>query len=97
MSTHIIPTRENGRVTVADVVNRDKRFRYMLLSRLQSDCEYYLHHGGRHPKGLWAGDEALQIDFMTKLYESFKVDEKSEWLTMEQIRHYAVEMLGVGS
>ncbi len=97
MSTHIIPTRENGRVTVADVVNRDKRFRYMLLSRLQSDCEYYLHHGGRHPKGLWAGDEALQIDFMTKLYESFKVDEKPEWLTMEQIRHYAVEMLGVGS
>lgn len=97
MSTHTIPMGENTRVTVADVVNRDKRFRYILLSRLQSDCEYYLHHGGRHPKGLWAGDEALQIEFMTRLYESFKADEKPEWLTMEQIRHYAVEMLGAGS
>lgn len=96
MSTHTIPMGENTRVTVADVVNRDKRFRYMLLSRLQSDCEYYLHHGGRYPKGLWAGNEALQIEFMTRLYESFKADEKPEWLTMEQIRHYAVEMLGAG-
>lgn len=69
MSTCTIPTEENGRVTLADVVNRDKRFRYMLLSRLQSDCDYYLHYGERHPKGLWAGDEALQIEFMTKLYE----------------------------
>lgn len=34
MSTRTIPTEENGRVTVTDVVNRDKRFRYMLLSRL---------------------------------------------------------------
>jgi hypothetical protein len=46
MSTRTIPTEENGRVTLADVVNRDKRFRYMLLSRLQSDCDYYLHYGG---------------------------------------------------
>lgn len=97
MSTRTIPTEENGRVTLADVVNRDKRFRYMLLSRLQSDCDYYLHYGERHPKGLRAGDEALQIEFMTKLYESFKADEKPEWLTMEQIRRYAAEMLGTGS
>lgn len=34
---------------------------------------------------------------MTKLYESFKADEKPEWLTMEQIRRYAAEMLGTGS
>lgn len=52
MSTRTIPTEENGRVTLADVVNRDKRFRYMLLSRLQSDCDYYLHYGGGGiPKG----------------------------------------------
>lgn len=41
---------ENGRLTVEEIVNRDKTFRYMLLSRLQSDCDYYLHYGGRYPK-----------------------------------------------
>ena len=29
-------------MTVEEVMRRDKRFRYMLLARLQSDCEYYL-------------------------------------------------------
>ena len=51
---------ENGRLTVEEIVNRDKTFRYMLLSRLQSDCDYYLHYGGRYPKVLWAGDETRQ-------------------------------------
>ncbi len=86
-------TAENGRLTVEDIINRDKRFRYMLLSRMQSDCDYYLNYGGRHPKSLWAGDEARQIEFMTRLHESFGDDEKPEWLTMEQIRQYASEML----
>lgn len=90
-------TNENGRLTVEELVNRDKTFRYMLLSRLQSDCDYYLHYGGRHPKVLWAGDETRQIEFMTKLHESFGAGEKPEWLTMEQIRHYAAEMLGADS
>lgn len=87
----------NGRLTVEEIVNRDKTFRYMLLSRLQSDCDYYLHYGGRYPKVLWAGDETRQIEFMTGLYDSFGADEKPEWLTMEQIRQYASEMLGADS
>lgn len=58
MSTRTIPTEENGRVTLADVVNRDKRFRYMLLSRLQSDCDYYLHYGGGCPKTRWNSKQA---------------------------------------
>jgi hypothetical protein len=44
-----------------------------------------------------ADSELFPIEFMTKLYESFKADEKPEWLTMEQIRRYAAEMLGTGS
>ena len=83
----------NGRMTVEDVIQRDSRFRYMLLSRLQSDCEYYLHFGNRSPRVLWAGDEAEQIEFMTKLYDSFKEDEKPQWLTMEQIKEYAEKMM----
>lgn len=83
----------NGRMTVEDVIQRDSRFRYMLLSRLQSDCEYYLHFGNRSPRALWAGDEAEQIEFMTKLHDSFKEDEKPQWLTMEQIKEYAEKMI----
>lgn len=97
MKTITEQEKKNGRLTVEEIVNRDKTFRYMLLSRLQSDCDYYLHYGGRHPKVLWAGDETRQIEFMTRLHDSFDADEKPEWLTMEQIRNYAAEMLGAGS
>lgn len=97
MKTITEQEKKNGRLTVEEIVNRDKTFRYMLLSRLQSDCDYYLHYGGRHPKVLWAGDETRQIEFMTRLHDSFDADEKPEWLTMEQIRNYAAEMLGTGS
>ena len=45
-----------GRTTADDILQRDARFRYMLLARMQSDCEYYLDYGGRDPKRLWAGE-----------------------------------------
>ena len=51
-----------GRTTADDILQRDARFRYMLLARMQSDCEYYLDYGGRDPKRLWAGDEERQIN-----------------------------------
>ena len=59
-----------GRTTADDILQRDARFRYMLLARMQSDCEYYLDYGGRDPKRLWAGDEERQIDLMIKLHDS---------------------------
>ena len=65
-------TNSNGRVTADEVIHKDSVFRYQLLDRLRSDCEYYLNYGNRHPKSLWAGDEKLQIEFMIKLHESFK-------------------------
>lgn len=71
-------TNSNGRVTVDEVIHRDSVFRYQLLDRLRSDCEYYLNYGNRHPKTLWAGDEKLQIEFMIKLHDSFKEGEKPE-------------------
>lgn len=86
-------TNSNGRITVDDILQRDLRFRYMLLSRLQSDCEYYLNYGGRSPRCLWAGDEAQQIEFMTKLHDSFREDEKPQWLTMDEIKAYGKEMI----
>lgn len=83
--------------TIEDVLQRDSKFRYMLLSRLQCDCEYYLNHGNRFPGCLWAGNEQEQIEFMTRLHEGFKEDEKPEWLTMDEIKEYARRMLAPGT
>ena len=82
-----------GRTTADDILQRDARFRYMLLARMQSDCEYYLDYGGRDPKRLWAGDEERQIDLMIKLHDSFKEGEKPQWLTMDKILEYKKEIL----
>lgn len=69
----------------------DYRFNYMLLGRLQSDCEYYLSYGGINAKrNLWAHDEQAQIDKMRELYDSLPI--KPEWLTREQIEEYAARM-----
>lgn len=86
-------TNKTESMTVEDVIRRDKRFRYMLLARLQSDCEYYLGFGNRSTGRLWAGDEARQIEWMTRLYDSFPEDEKPRWLTREKIAEYANRML----
>ena len=55
------------RTTADDILQRDARFRYMLLARMQSDCEYYLDYGGRDPKRLWAGDERTANRFNDKV------------------------------
>lgn len=68
----------------------DYRFEYMLLSRLQMDCNYYLSHGGRCAKQLWAQDEQKQIDKMRELYDLLPV--KPKWLTRKQIDEYAAKM-----
>lgn len=80
-------------MTKEDILQHDLKFRYMLLSRLQSDCEYYLNYGGRSVKSLWAGDEQRQIDYMILLHNSFKEDEKPQWLTMDEILEYQKRML----
>lgn len=69
-----------------ELLNGDDKFRYSMLGRLQSDCEYYLNWGNRNLKRLWAGNVKDHITTMKLLYNSFKV--KPEWLTMEQIKEY---------
>lgn len=65
-------------------------FEYMMLSRLQSDCEYFLNYGRRHENILWAGNVEDQITEMKRLYDI--VPEKPEWLALEQIEKYAKDM-----
>lgn len=70
-------------------------FNYQLLARLKQDCEYYLGHGSRATKHLWAGDEAEQIAKMKELYAGFS--EKPEWISLEDIEMYEAKMLGLSS
>jgi predicted XRE-type DNA-binding protein len=64
----------------------------MLLSRLESDCKYYLGNGNRYEKVLWAGSVDKQIAKMKELWNSFPDDMKPEWLSMEDIENYEKEM-----
>ena len=72
-----------------DFLNENKGD-YMLLSRLQSDCEYFLKAGGRSESSLWAGSVKDQIEKMKELWNS--LDKKPEWLSMEDIEKYEKEM-----
>lgn len=68
---------------------KDEQFNYMMLSRLQMDCDYYLGYGGRNAEhALWSHDEKKQIAKMKDIYNQFADDRKPEWLTYEQILEY---------
>ncbi|MBD7970268.1 LPD11 domain-containing protein [Paenibacillus gallinarum] len=77
------------------ILKSDATFRYMMLGRFQSDCEYYLNNGNRNTNILWALDEKEHIDNMKKLHNSFAEDDKPEWLTWEQILDYERKMLSL--
>ena len=64
---------------------------YRLLSRLKSDCEYFLSTGARAEKHLWAGNVDEQIDKMRELYDL--LPEKPEWLSKQDIDNYERQMI----
>ena len=66
-------------------------FNYQLLARLKQDCEYYLGHGNRATKRLWAGSEAEQIATMKEIYAVLR--DKPEWISLEDIARYEAKML----
>ena len=73
----------------------DNQFRYMLLSRMRMDCDYFLGNGQLYGNHLWAGNVVDQIGYMKALWEGFPEDGKPEWLTMEQILDYEKKMLAL--
>lgn len=75
--------------------NHDDTFRYQMLDRLRTDCNYYLGNGNRYAKHLWTGDEKEQIKVMKALWESFSDNGKPEWLSYEDILEYQKQMVGV--
>ena len=84
----------NGNPKTDKNFERNEKYKgsYMLLSRLESDCKYYLGNGNRNEKVLWAGSVDKQIAKMKELWNSFPDDMKPEWLSMEDIENYEKEM-----
>lgn len=72
--------------------SHDTKFRYMMLDRMRSDCDYYLGNGRLYGNHLWAGDEEKQISYMKAIWESFPSDQKPQWLTYEEILVYERRM-----
>ena len=70
----------------------EPRFRYMMLSRMKMDCDYYFGNGGQNPDTLWAGNEKEQIENMVALWKTFDPDDRPEWLTWGDIVYYALKM-----
>lgn len=69
-----------------------REFDYKLLSRLQSDCEYFLGNGNGYIGHLYYKDIDIHCDEMKKLHESFSDKDKPEWLTLENIENYRKKM-----
>ena len=67
-------------------------FQYRMLSRLQSDCEYYLGHGGRSVSILSGKNPQHHIDCMKELWKELPANGKPEWLTWEQLLIYEKAM-----
>jgi len=78
-----------------NILNYDYTFRYQMLSRLKSDCDYYLGNGNRNTKVLWAGNETEQIIVMKQLWNSFSHTEKPEWLTWNEILDYEKKIINI--
>ncbi len=70
---------------------RNDEYLYMTLSRMKSDCNFYLGYGNRNHKRLWAGEEKAQISKMKEVHNY--LNPKPEWLTMEQIDEFEKQMV----
>ena len=63
---------------------------YMLLSRCQQDCEFFLGYGNRLEKFLWSLNVKDHITNMKDLWNAF--EEKPEWISYEDILDYEKAM-----
>ena len=74
-------------------VRHPREFDYMMLSRLQMDCKYFLGNGNGYEGHLYYKSVEEHCDEMEKLWNSFANEDKPEWLTIEQIKEYREKML----
>lgn len=73
-------------------ISEEKKFNYQMLSRLKSDCDYFLNYGNRSQRVLWEDDVKAHIKKMKTIWNSFTNNEKPEWLTYQEIEKYEIDM-----
>ena len=81
-------------VVLTPFVKNNKRFEYMMLSRLKSDCDTHLNIENKYAYRLAESARAGIIKEMKDLWNSFGDNEKPEWLTWEQILEYEKKICG---
>lgn len=69
------------------------KFNYMMLSRLESDCKYFLGYGNRNVNNLYWYDVTNHIKEMLKIYDSFPIHLRPEWLNRTEILQYHKAMI----
>lgn len=72
-----------------DLLDREPKFYYMLLGRLQQDCNYLID-SSHSADTLWAHDIDDQINLMYALYDI--VPEKPQWITIDEIAELEYKM-----
>lgn len=70
----------------------DLKEKYQMLSRLESDCKYFLGNGNRHTKHLYYEDVTKQIEEMKRIYNSFPEEARPEWISYADIEAYEKRM-----
>ena len=80
-------------ITYYEDLSDGMKFRYMMLSKMQADCEYVLGCGGKGAMRYLVNKSIPDhISEMKDRLNSFKRDEKPEWLTLSQIEEYERKM-----
>lgn len=62
------------------------------LGRMKSDCEYYLGQGRKQTSHLWRKSVDGHISYMQELLSSNLREDRPDWLTFEDIRHFSDRM-----
>lgn len=76
-----------------DEIENPRKYDYMMLDRLRSDCDYFLGNGNGFVGHLYYKDVNRHIDEMKKIYNSFTEEEKPDWISLEDIDKYQENML----
>ena len=63
----------------------DGEFKYMMMSRLQLDCEAYIY-GSRMGRDLYYCNAEEHIQAVRELWDSFTT--KPDWLPLDKLEHY---------
>ena len=74
-------------------IRHEREIDYMMLDRLRTDCDYFLGNGNGYNGHLYYKDVNTQCNKMLELYNSFKNEDKPQWITVEQIEQYKKDML----